>query len=232
MRQRFVQSIGGTLLLTPPEAARFGVPTSATISITASDGTALPTIVSGAVAAISSAGELSYALSGAQCPDPFTNSRHLYRAVWRYVIAGVTYETDQLYEVRRRVLKSTLTYAEVERDLPADVYTLQENGPADVHATMGDAWDDVLDDLASRGVEPDKVMDADRLRRPHRQKTIARLARTWGPQWKMYADEREASFERAMDRALASGDWIDASGDATEAAGPDEHPTPATRLTR
>jgi len=230
MRQRFTREIGGTLLFTPPEVARLGVPTSATITIVAANGIALPTAVTDAAAVVSTAGQLSYLLIGSQCPDPMT-SGYLYRAAWRYVIAGVTYETDQLYEVRRRVLKETLTYAEVERDLPADVYTLCANGPTDVQDAMGDAWDDVLDDLASRGMEPDKVMDADRLRRPHRERTVARLARGWGPMWRQYAIDREEQYQGALDKALQAGDWYDRTADAVEVT-PGETFTPSIRLTR
>lgn len=239
MRQRFVQGVGGTLRFTPPEVEKQGVPTSATISITRANGNALPTPVAAEAAVVDAQGGLSYALSGAQCPDPITNgggllsptglkgtSWHLYRAVWRYVIGGVTYETDQLYEVRRRVLKPTLTYAEVERDLPSSVYDLCQGGPQDVIDTMGDAWDDVLDDLAERGYEPDRVMDADRLRRPHREKTLTRLARTWGPQWRQFAIDRADAYQRALSAALEAGDWYESIlADAREQAGEKRIPT-------
>lgn len=232
MRTRFVQNVGGTLRLLPPEVAKSGNPTTATVSIARASGLDLPTPVSGAAAAIDAqTGELSYALAGAQCPDPYTLGEHLYRATWRYEIGGDTYETDQLYEVRRRVLKPTLTYAEVERDLPASVYDLCEGGPSDVQDAMGDAWDDVLDDLASRGYEPDKVMDADRLRRPHRERTLARLARDWGPAWRQFAIDREDAYQRALEKALGAGDWYDQDQSATQQA-PTEVKTPTVVLTR
>jgi hypothetical protein len=214
MRQRFVRGIGGTLRLTAPEQATRGKPSSATITLKEAAGTDLPTPVEGAAATVdATTGEMAYALAGAQAPDPLSNG-YLYRATWRYVIDGVTYETDQLYEVRRRILKPTLTYSEVERDLPADVDDLCEGGLSEVLDAVGDAWDDVLDDLAARGYEPDKVMDPDRLRRPHRIWTLARLARAWGPSWRQYAADRASEYERAMSTALNAGDWYDTVPDA------------------
>jgi hypothetical protein len=242
MRTRFVQGVGGTLRLTPPESARLGAPTSGTVTIKRASGLDLPTPVTDAAATITGA-VLSYVLSGAQCPDPFTSgggaispdgrtysSGFLYRATWRYVIDGVTYETDQLYEVRRRVLKPTLTYAEFERDLPAPIYDLMEGGPSEALDAMGDAWDDVLDDLASRGFEPDRVMDADRLRRPHRVRTLARLARSWGPQWRQFAIDRDDEYLRAIEKALGAGDWYDLAADGKQQAA--ETQTPTVVLTR
>jgi hypothetical protein len=227
MRQRFVKAIGGTLRFTPPEE---GTPTTPTVSLKRASGLDLPTPVADAAATVA-AGELSYALAGAQCPDPVAVGEHLYRATWRYVIEGVTYESDQLYEVRGRLLKATLTYDEVERDLPAPVEDLLEDGAEAVREAMGDAWDDVLDDLAARGFEPDKVMDADRLRRPHRERTIARLARTWGPAWRQFAIDREAAYERALERALEAGDWYDRDESATQTT-PAETKAPTIALTR
>lgn len=230
MRTRFVTGVGGTLAVMPPEVASLGLPASATITIKRASGLDLPTPVVDAVATVGAAGLLSYVLSGAQCPDPFTVGEHLYRAAWRYVIAAVTYDLDQLYEVRRRVLKPTLTYAEVERDLPAPVADIVEGGVTEIRDAMGDAWDDVLDDLASRNFEPDKVMDADRLRRPHRVKTIARSARNWGPNWRQFAIDREDEYQRALTAALTAGDWYDAAPDNVQAEA--ETKVPEIILTR
>ncbi len=247
MRQRFVAGVGGTLSLLPPEIDSLGVPASATVTLRHSSGADLPAPVTDAVAVVDPiTGKLSYALSGAQCPlpgattggllDGFGDSTRVnpsagasYRAEWKYVIAGVTYDADQLYEVRRRILHRTLTYAEVERDLPAPVLDLSTSTQK-VRDAMDDAWDDVLDDLATRGFEPDRVMDSDRLRRPHREKVVARLARSWGPNWRQYATDREDAYQRAIDAALAAGDWYDAVEDAVEARG--EIKTPSTTLTR
>ncbi len=244
MRTRFVQGVGGTLAFTPPElaTANGAIPTAATVTLKRASGIDLPTPVDSAAAVVSATGVLSYVLSGAQCPDPLTTggvssvygdatSRgYLYRATWRYTLAGVVYESDQLYEVRRRVLKSTLTYDEIERDLPAPVGDLCQGGSTEVVDRMGDAWDDVLDDLAARGYEPDRVMDPDRLRRPHREKTIARLARGWGPNWRQYAIDREDAYQRALERALGSGDWYDVVADAKDLG--TETKTPTITLTR
>lgn len=299
MRTRFVAGQAGTLRFVPPEAAAFGAPSAATVTIRQADGRDLPTPVAGASAALdavsttlaadaavgarslgmaSIAGlvagrpylvtsadgervllevagaagaaalladplprafasgdalvgvELSYALAGAQLVDPVTRPGHLYRAVWSYVIAGVTYQADQLFEVRKRALRPTLTEAEVGRYLPARVDELMDGGPRALRAVMGEAWDDVLDDASARGYEPDKIMDCDRLRRPHRSRTLAVLAASWGPAWKDWATERAAEYGRDLDTALNAGDWYDAAEDALQAA--DEVKVTTVRLTR
>lgn len=174
--------------------------------------------------------ELSYALDAGQLVDPVTRPGHLYRAVWSYVIAGVTYQADQLFEVRKRALRPTLTEAEVGRYLPARLDELMDGGPSALRVLMGEAWDDVLDDAAARGYEPDKIMDCDRLRRPHRSRTLAVLAASWGPSWKDWATERAAEYGRDLDSALNAGDWYDRNSDAVQAA--DEVKVTTVRLTR
>jgi len=232
VRPRFVQGIGGTLEFKPSEA---GVPSSALVTIKRSTGADLPTPVIAAAAAIAADGKLSYVLSGAQCPDPAGSGSYLpsylvseerplysalYRAAWRYVIGAATYESDQLYEVRRRILKPTLTIAELIRRLPASLEELTGDGTTtSAVEAMGDAWDDVLDDLAEKGYQPDRVMDVDRLRRPHRTKTLANFAKSWGPAWKEWAAEREKEYREDLAAALTAGDWYDKNDSLTQSPG-------------
>jgi hypothetical protein len=228
MRQRFVYNVGGTLRFRPPECdAADTEPTSGTVTIKrATDGADLPTPIVDAAATVDGS-DLTVALSAGNCPDPLT-SGVLYRAVWAYVVDGKSYQGDQLYEVRRRVLKPTLTIAELVRRLPASLAELDPD--ADPVDAIGDAWDDVLDDLAEKGYEPDRVLDVDRLRRPHRSKTIANMAKGWGPSWKEWAIEREKEYRQDLDAALAGVGWYDADDSLTKAE--DERKIPTVRLTR
>ena len=174
--------------------------------------------------------EVSYALAADQLVDPVTRAGHLYRVEWAYVRGGVALHADQLFEVRKRALRPTLTEAEVGRYLPARLDELMDGGLRALRAIMGEAWDDVLDDAAARGYEPDKIMDCDRLRRPHRSRTLAVLASSWGPAWKDWATERAAEYGRDLDSALNAGDWYDEAADAIQAA--DEVKVLSLRLTR
>ena len=207
MRTRFVAGTAATLRFTPPGAETLGgAILSATVTIRQSNGTDLPTPVVAQAATVTGT-ELSLALAGAQLVDPLTRSGHLYVADWSYVVGAETLRADQLFEVRRRVLRSTLTEEEVLRYLPARIEELQES--ASVRDEVADAWDDVLDDVAARGFEPDRIMDCDRLRRPHRSKVLAVLARTWGPNWKDWAEAKATDYARDLDAALNAGDWYE-----------------------
>lgn len=179
--------------------------------------------------------ELSHELAGAQCPDPISyaagigvftpplvtargTTTPLYRVAWSFSVDGVAYTGDQLYEVRRRILYSTLIADEVERHLPAAWTELSDEGPRALERAIDGAWDDVLDALAEHGFDPDKVMDADRLRKPHRLRVLANLAPTWGPDWKEWAAEKVTEYREAIEKALASGDWYDVVEDSVQGA--------------
>jgi hypothetical protein len=154
----------------------------------------------------------------------------LFRAAWSYVIAGVTYTADQLYEVRKRILKPTLTADQVQRRLPAKWTELVDGGPREVQKILDDTWDDVLDQLTARGFDPDRVMDVDRLRKAHRSLVIAELSRSWGADWKQFADDMRVEFTQDLTDALNSADWYDVREDSIQST--DEVKWPAIVLTR
>lgn len=216
MRLRLVAGRPATLKFIPNGAAALGTITSATVTIRQSIGLDLPTPVTDQVTVVTD-GELSFALPGAQLQEPRVAGGYLYRAAWAYVIDGVTYEADQLFEVRKRILLQTLTEEEVVRHLPARLDELQESGS--ITDEVADAWSDVLDDVAARGFDPDRIMDADRLRRPHRVKVLATLGANWGPAWREWADKKATEYSSAIDAALNAGDWYDQNSDALEAKG-------------
>lgn len=174
--------------------------------------------------------EFAYDLAAEQLVNPTERAGHLYRAAWSYVAGSATHHADQLFEVRARLLTPTLTEAEVSRYLPARLDELMDGGPRALRAILGEAWDDVLDDAASRGFEPDKIMDCDRLRRPHRAKTLAILASSWGPNWKDWAATKATEYAHDLDAALNAGDWYDSSGDLLQAQS--ETKVTSVRLTR
>jgi hypothetical protein len=199
MRQRYAKGLGGTLRCLPPEAGALGAPSAATVTLKTSLGVDLPTPVIDAPAAIApTTGELSFVLVPANTPDPLALG-YLYRAIWTYTIAGVQYQTDQVYEVNARLLKPTLTIEDVTPILPS-------------------AWAEILDDLSAKGFRPDKILDPERLQRPHRSKVIAVLYGSFGPQWRESADRAEQVYERDLDAAISGLDWYDRREDGVRAA--------------
>jgi hypothetical protein len=233
MRARFIQGIGGTLRFTPPQADAGGAPTAGTVTIKrASSNTDLPTPVV-AAAAVIEGNDLTFVLTGANCPDSVSLSGNaiagtsspsrvqpLYRAVWSYTVDGKTYVADQLYEVRRRLLMPTLTVAELARRLPASIEELTDDATGSTLIdAIGDAWDDLLDALSAKGFTPDLVMDGDRLRSPHKALTLANLGRTWGPNWREWAKERDAEYAQTLSETLTSDDWYDRDSSLTNSPG-------------
>jgi hypothetical protein len=174
--------------------------------------------------------EVSYALSGAQCPDPFSSSSlyttaetsiaqsWLYRAAWHYTVAGTDYDADQLYEVRKRLLKPTISEGDVTSLLPATLADLEPGaGVQTVRRQIDTAWGDVLDDLAQAGFNPDLVMDAERLRAAHVSRSLYRLGIRWGPAWKEWTKEQAKAYSDDIQEALAAGDWYDSRQDNVQA---------------
>lgn len=228
MRARFAKDFGGTLRFQPPE----GVSTSATVTILrARDGSDMPVPVQGAAATIApTTGELSFILAAANTPDPRTNG-NLYRAVWTYVVGGVTYQADELFEVNARLLRPLLTTAEVGRYLPADWDQLLAGGETAAEQAIEDGWNDLLDAITAHGVAVDRIMDNDRLRQPHRARVIASLYRSFGPEWLEAANKAESEAQSQIDRLLAAPGWVDLDDDEK---GDDETETTVgqVRLTR
>jgi hypothetical protein len=218
MRQRYAKGLGGTLRCLPPEARALGAASAATVTLKTSLGVDLPTPVIDAPAAIApTTGELSFVLVPANTPDPLALG-YLYRAIWTYTIAGVQYQTDQVYEVNARLLKPTLTLEDVTPILPSAWVELLDGGAAAAEPVIATAWDDILDDLSAKGFRPDKILDPERLQRPHRSKVIAVLYGSFGPQWRESADRAEQVYERDLDAAISGLDWYDRREDGVRAA--------------
>jgi hypothetical protein len=245
-RQRFAKGLGGTLRFTPPEARVSGAPSSGTVTLKTSLGGDFPPPVVNAQAAIDG-NDLTYALVPENMPEPVTRGALdplslapvsaalkpyyvLHRAIWTYVIGGVTYFADQVFEINRRVLKPTLAPDDVERRLPAAWEDLLEEG-ADIEEFIADGWSDLLDDLSAKGFLPDRILDSARLERPHRSKVIANLYRLFGPDWRETADKADEQYARDLDAALAALDWYEIIDDGIRASS-ESDATRAVRLTR
>lgn len=187
---------------------------------------------------------LSYALSGAQCPAPSAGPLvledqvaelpqgygHSYRAVWTYTVDGQVVVADQIYEVRVRVLRPSLTSDQVQRELPAQWEDLVLGGAEEIAAILAEAWEDLLDDVEAKGFDPDRIMDPGRLHKAHRTLVVWKLAKTWGSAWREWAQDRKRDFDDDLTEALNSGGWYDRQADAVQT--PAEVKWTSLRLTR
>lgn len=231
MRQRFAKGLGGTLRHEPIEMRDGVAPTSATVTIKTSLGLEMPEPVKDAPATIDpDTGELSFVLTAKNTPDPTslgyylspqidgyekdpTTFGYLYRAVWTYVIGGVTYVTDQTFEVNARLLKPTIRMEDVEPELPDDWEDLLEAADVMADRAIDKAWNDVLDDLLDRGFQPDRIMTPERLERVHRERVVWNVLRSCGPDWKQAANDARDLYQTDFNAFVASPGWYDANMD-------------------
>jgi len=166
---------------------------------------------------------LSFVLTPGNTPAPATTAAkqgspgaaYLFRAEWSYSLGGVAYPpADQLYEVRRRVLRPVVTAGDVQGRVPGTAGDVEI-----VTDDVAEAWDDVLDGLAAAGVDADRVMNPDRLRLAHLLRTLATAADTWGPTWVEWAEKKREQAQAALEEALEAADWYDTAEDAKQAQG-------------
>jgi hypothetical protein len=161
--------------------------------------------------------EIVYRLAGDQCLPPAVNG-YLYRAVWDYVIGGEAYQSDQLFEVRARLLKPTMSEADALRLLPAPLAELEPIGGVQaLRRAIDQAWGDVLDDLDREGFDPDLVMDAERLRSCHISRSLYRLGMRWGAAYAEWTKARGEDYAQQFKSALGSGGWYDKGQDSVQA---------------
>jgi hypothetical protein len=146
----------------------------------------------------------------------------LNRAEWTYAIGARNFTRDCLYSVVARLLSPPLGHATLYPYLPQDAGRLARPSEAPGFVGLIDAaWEEVLDDLDSRGVKPDRVMDPDRLRIPHLSRTLARMSSGWGARWKEWSDAQLATYSQKLETADSSPGWIDLDDDAIQDEGED-----------
>lgn len=131
IKQQFLEDKTGTIKLTIYSNNRAVIPTSATITLykPGSD-TELQAAVSATVD--SNTGEMSYSLTATHTADADLN----YKAVWAYVVSGVTYYETQLFDVVKSILSIPIT----DDDLYAELESLRKsNAQSTGTATAGAA---------------------------------------------------------------------------------------------
>lgn len=178
--------------------------------------------------------EVSFALVAANTPDtaleplseeslpyPYRITPWLFRAAWAYSIAGASFTADQTYEVHARLLKPSLSPTDLSVLLPG---TMQDLVGGVGHAQAADvievAWSDLLDDVSGSGLDPDKIMNPDRLAKPHRSRVLSLLSVGWlSEAGRQYHEARASDYKDDLAQLLESQDWYDHTGDAKEQAG-------------
>jgi hypothetical protein len=129
MKQNFLVSISDTIRLTVYDSNRPQIPTSAAIVLYTPGGSVLQASVT--VTAIdSTTGEMTYTLTTTHTATVDLN----YKAVWAYVIGGVTYYQTQLFDI----IKSILAIPIIDDDLYNELEALRKlNYQASAAATSG-----------------------------------------------------------------------------------------------
>lgn len=122
MKQNFLQDKTGTIRLTVYDKNVAIVPTSAKITLYKPAGGSLQAQADASVNATT--GEMTYSLTAAHTATHDIN----YKASWEYVVSGVTYYENQLFDV----VKSILSIPIVDEDLYAELESLRK---ANVQAT-------------------------------------------------------------------------------------------------
>jgi len=131
MKQQFREDIAGTIRLTVYENNVPVVPTSAKITLYQSGGSVLQAQAD-ATAIASTSGEMTYTLTTTHTDVADLN----YKAVWCYVVSGVTYYESQLFDVVKSILSIPIT----DDDLYSELDSLRKANRQDKGtATAGGA---------------------------------------------------------------------------------------------
>lgn len=111
MKQQFIEDKTGTLRLSVYDKNFITTPSSATVTLYDPSGNVLQ---SAAAATVGSNSEMTYALTTTHTATKGLN----FKAVWSYVINGVTYQENQLFDVVLNILSIPITdddlYAELD----------------------------------------------------------------------------------------------------------------------
>lgn len=114
MKQQVLYQKVNTLRLTVYNANRALVPSSALITLYLSNGSSI--LQSQASATVdSTTGEMTYSLTTNHTANLGLN----YKAVWQYIVSGVTYYETQLFDVVRSILSIPITDDDLYAELPS-----------------------------------------------------------------------------------------------------------------
>jgi hypothetical protein len=136
MKQQFLEDKVGTIRLTIYQDNRPVVPSSVQITITQPGGGVLQSIVD--VTDIdSTTGEMTYSLTATHTATADLN----YKAAWAYVVSGVTYYENQLFDV----VKSILSIPIIDDDLYSELNSLRKANKQDKGTATGGTTSTVVD---------------------------------------------------------------------------------------
>jgi hypothetical protein len=114
MKQQFLKAKTGTIRLTTYDKNRPQIPSSALITLYKNDGSTV--IQAQASATIDgTTGEMTYSLTAVHTVDRGLN----FKAVWEFVVSGVTYYETQLFDVVNSILSIPITDEDLFGELPS-----------------------------------------------------------------------------------------------------------------
>lgn len=130
MKEQFLKAVADTIRITIYDSNRAQTPTSGTITLSTPSGGVLQTAA--AVTVNPTTGEMTYALTSTHT----VNSGLNFKAVWAYLLNGVTYYQTQLFDI----VKSMLAISITDDDLYNELESLRKsNYQASTTATAGAA---------------------------------------------------------------------------------------------
>lgn len=127
MKQQFLKAVADTIRLTVYDNNRPQIPASGTVALYKPDGGVLQTAT--AVSVDGTSGEMTYALTATHTADKGLN----FKAVFAYVISGVTYYQTQLFDV----VLSKLSIPITDDDLYNELETLRKGNYQDTQTATG-----------------------------------------------------------------------------------------------
>jgi hypothetical protein len=135
MKQQFLNDKTGTIRLSVYQDNRPVVPTSAKVTLSKPDGSALQAQADAAVDATT--GEMTYSLTTTHTDAADLN----YKAVWEYVVSGVTYYENQLFDVVKSILSIPIT----DNDLYNELNSLRKANKQDKGTATGGTTSTLVD---------------------------------------------------------------------------------------
>lgn len=114
MKQQFLKAKVGTIRLSVYDKNVEQIPASALITLYKTDGTSI--LQSQASATVNgTTGEMTYTLTTTHTADKGVN----FKAIWEYVISGVTYYETSLFDVVLSILSIPITDEDLYKELPS-----------------------------------------------------------------------------------------------------------------
>lgn len=204
--------VAGTLVFSPPE----GTPTSGTVVIHDENGAVAELSAAGTVVGATLTRSILAATLDTVAPN--------YRALWTYVVAGVTYIRGQLFDVVAYVVTAPLGEVEFLERYPL-LTTRYPRGQTTFAAQRSQGWERVVQAIELGGLKPNRIMDSTPFVAAQAHFAAAAVFRNLGAgsadtdAWQAMARDADAAGVAEMQARLANLYWYDTDESLTPGGG-------------